>query len=225
MMLQGNGGREFTVVTTQPGGVVTTQTLGGTPLGSPQQIYRALQSQRQVLGEQLRNAQNQRSSLLEQLSNGRQTPATIAGIEKRIATVDERIASLDKQIVASDAQVAQAAAIPGATFVPPPQPRNGPPEEVFVLGGIFMFVVLLPLTIAYARRIWRRSAKTEVTLPPQMAQRMESIEQGVEAIALEVERIGESQRFLTQAMAERIEVRAIADGQGERKAERAEVRR
>jgi hypothetical protein len=81
------------------------------------------------------------------------------------------------------------------------------------------------MSIAFARRIWRRSAKAEVTLPPQMAQRMESIEQGVEAIALEVERIGESQRFLTQAMAERVEMRALGEGHGERKPERAEVRR
>jgi hypothetical protein len=223
-MPQGAGGREVTVITPQPGGGVTIQQTGS-PLGSPQQIYRALQSQRQVLGDQLRNAQNLRSNLVEQMSNGRQSPATIAGIEKRIASQDERIASLDKQIIASDAAVAAAAAVPGATVQPPPPPRNGPPEEVFVLGAIFMFVVLLPLTIAYARRIWRRSANVEVRLAPEMSQRMQSIEDGVEAIALEVERIGESQRFLTQAMAERVEVRAIGDGHGERKAERAELRR
>lgn len=215
---------QVTVVTTQPGGAVTTQTLGA-PAGTPSQIYRALRSQRDVLGEQLRNARDTRSNLLNELSQERQTASTRAGIEKRILLQDERIASLDKQIIATELQIAQAAGVPGATFVPPPPPRTGLDEEIIgVWGVIFMLVVLLPMSIAWARRIWRKSAKAEVTLPPQMAQRMEAIEQGVEAIALEVERIGESQRFLTQAMAERVEVRALEAG-SERKAERAEIRR
>jgi hypothetical protein len=218
-------GGELTIVT-QPGGATTVQVPAGTPLGSPQQVYRAYRSQRDVLGEQLRNAQNQRSNLLRELGQPNQTDATRAGIEKRIVLQDERIASLDKQIIATEAQIAQAAGIPGATYQPPPPPQTGIDDEIIgVWGVIFLFVAVLPASIAFARRIWRRSAKAEVTLPPQMAQRMESIEQGVEAIALEVERIGESQRFLTQAMAERVEVRALGDGHGERKAERAEVRR
>jgi hypothetical protein len=222
-MRQVRGG-ELTIVT-QPGGATTVQVPAGTPIGSPQQIYRALQSQRQVLRDQLQNAQNQRSNLVRELAQSNQT-ATQAGIEKRIVLQDERIASLDRQIIATDQQLAQAAGVPGATYVPPPPPRTGIDEEIIgVWVVVFMLVVLLPMSIAFARRIWRRSAKAEVTLPPQMAQRMESIEQGVEAIALEVERIGESQRFLTQAMAERVEVRALGDGHGERKPERAELRR
>jgi hypothetical protein len=222
-MRQSGPPQQITVRTTGADGVPQTITV---PVGSPQQIYRALRSQRDVLGEQLRNAQNQRSNLLSELGQERQTASTRVGIEKRISAVDDRIASLDKQIIEADAAVAKAAGVPGATYQPPPPPQTGFDEEIIAVWGVvFMFVVLLPLTIAYARRIWRRSAKAEVTLPPQMAQRMESIEQGVEAIALEVERIGESQRFLTQAMAERVEVRAIGDGHGERKAERTEIRR
>ena len=75
-----------------------------------------------------------------------------------------------------------------------------------------MVIVMLPMSIAFARRVWRRSARAEVTLPQEVSQRMESLERGVEAIALEVERIGEGQRFVTAALVERgerVEARAL----------------
>ena len=78
---------------------------------------------------------------------------------------------------------------------------------------MFMFIVLLPMSIAFARRIWRRSAKATVVLPPEMADRMASLERGLDAVALEIERIGEGQRFLTQALAERADgVKALGAG-------------
>ena len=108
-------------------------------------------------------------------------------------------------------------------------PRPGPPEEVYALSGLFMMIVFLPLSVAFARRIWRRSAKATVTLPPEMTQRMESLELGVEAIALEVERIGEGQRFMTQILAERGESLALGAGAAQpipiRQRERVEERR
>jgi hypothetical protein len=202
-MIQGNA----TQLPTPVGQAGTTQIPSG---ASPQMIYRALRDQGDVLREQLRGAQNTRSNLVQQLrEQGGLNDAVRTGIEKRIANVDARIADIDKQIAVSDQAVSQAAAVPGATIRPPVPPRSGPPEEAFALAGFIGFIVLFPLSIAYARRIWRRSARTEVTLPAEMRDRMESLERGVEAIALEVERIGEGQRFVTQALVERQHVPAI----------------
>lgn len=67
--------------------------------------------------------------------------------------------------------------------------------------------VLLPMSIAFSRRIWRRSGKVEVVLPPEMSERMTQLERGVESIAIEVERIGEGQRFVTQVLAARSDAR------------------
>ena len=199
------------------------------PAGSPQAVYRALVSQREILGNQLSDAQRLRENLVGQLSESNQTPATRASLEKRIANADARIADLDKQIAQSDATVAQAAAVPGATVRPPQVPRTGPPDEAYVLTGMFMFIVLLPMSIAFARRIWRRSARAEVTLPPEMSERMAHLERGVEAIAIEVERIGEGQRFVTQVLSERGDARALGAGAAEpipvRQKERVEERR
>lgn len=182
-------------------------------VGDPALMYRALRDQREILGDQQRALQNVRNDLVIQLGQNNQTAATKASLEKRIAEVDARIADLDKQIAASDRAVAEAAGIPGATVHPPSPPRDSPdPDMLAGLSFTLLFVIAIPLSIAYARRIWRRSARTEAVLPPEMAERMAGLERGVEAIALEVERIGEGQRFLTQAMVDRGAVPAVAAG-------------
>ena len=178
-------------------------------------VYRGLRDQRSVLGDQVNELQRMRSNLVRQLNTETQTAATKSSLEKRIASVDERIADVDKQIAKSDQAVATAAAVPGATVRPPDPPRRGVPEEVFVLSGIFMVIVLLPLSVALARRIWRSSSKSQVSLTPELSQRMESMERGVEAIAIEVERIGEGQRYVTNSLRERGDVHALGAGGAE----------
>jgi hypothetical protein len=155
-----------------------------------------------VLEQQLDNLQSQRDNLSRELQQEGVTGADRKGIETRITSMDERITALDKQIAEADAQVAKAAAVPGAAVEPPQPPRNGPPEEVFVLSAIFMFVFFLPMSIAFARRIWRRSPKIVTTFPKELAERLERVEQTVEATAVEIERIGEGQRFMTRLFTE-----------------------
>jgi hypothetical protein len=86
---------------------------------------------------------------------------------------------------------------------PPPFERSGPPEEAFVIGGLFILCAILPISIAFARRIWRRSAGAVTTLPQEMMDRLTRLDQAVDAIAVEVERIGEGQRFMTRVLAEK----------------------
>lgn len=178
-------------------------TVDGAAISSPSAVYQAFRAQRRELGRQLDDLQNSRNRLSELLLN---TPATSTadrkGLEERITSVDARIAAVDKQIAESDAQVARTAAIPGAAADPPEPPRTGPPEEVYVLGAIFMFVFLLPMSIAYARRIWRRSAQVVTSIPRDVADRLMRVEQTVEASAIEIERIGEGQRFMTRVLTE-----------------------
>ena len=179
------------------------------------EVYRALVSQQDILSNQVNQAQRTREQLVNQLSSGDQSAATKISLEKRIASIDAQIADLDLQIANANKAVATAAGVPGATVRPPDPPRNGPPDEAYALGALFMVIVLLPMSLAFTRRIWRRSARAEVTLPPEMSQRMESLERGMDAIALEVERIGEGQRFVTQALTERGEIRAVGAGAAE----------
>lgn len=169
----------------------------------PSAIYQAFVNQRSELRDQLETLQDARRDLSRQLQDPMVTGADRAGLEKHISELDGRITSLDQQIATADAQVARAAAVPGAVIPPPPVIRNGPPDEVYVLGGIFMFVVLMPLSIAYARRLWRRGAAVVSALPQELMDRLTRLDQAVDSIAVEVERIGEGQRFVTRVLADR----------------------
>lgn len=182
--------------------------------GSPSATYEALRHSRDELRNQLGGLEDQREDLVEQLAEPTSVGPVKQGIESRIAAIDARITAIDRQIADADAAVARAAAVPGAIVPPPPDPPEpGPPEEFWVIMGIFMFVVVLPLTIAYARRIWRRGAAAITSLPQDIYDRFSRLEQGVDAIAVEVERIGEGQRFLTRLHTEQ---RGIAAGGAQR---------
>jgi hypothetical protein len=50
---------------------------------------------------------------------------------------------------------------------------------------------------------WIRRPRALGTLPSDLTERLERIERAVDTTALEVERIGEGQRFLTRALGER----------------------
>lgn len=183
---------------------------------SPTAVYRAQVAQRKELADQLEELQDTREELVQSLTESSVTGAGRPGVEARITALDARIAEVDKQLAVADAAVARAAGIPGAVVEDPPVPRDGPPEEVFVLGGMFIFVVLLPLSIAYARRIWRRSAAVVTSLPQEVMDRLTRLDHAVDSIAVEVERIGEGQRFMTRVLAEKAPSAAALGGQEQR---------
>jgi chromosome segregation ATPase len=175
-------------------------------------IYEGFRAQRRELTNQLNELENTRREITSQMEDAPAGAAQLKALESRMADVDARIASVDHQLASNAAQTAQAAAIPGAVIQPPPMPNQGPPEDAYVLGGLFMIIVLLPLSIALARRIWRRSAAVVTSFPRELAERLSRMEQAVEATAVEVERIGEGQRFLTRLFTEGEGARAIGAG-------------
>jgi hypothetical protein len=181
---------------------------------SAKQIYDALRSQRRELVNQLEDLQGQRDDIANQLRQPGLSDADKAGLQQRLATMDNRLIRLDLARAEADAAVAKQAAIPGSIMPDPPRPpQQGPPEEVIALMAFAIFVIGLPLTIAYARRIWRKGAPT--ALPQEIYDRFNRVEQSLDAIAIEVERVGESQRFLTRMQAEQAE-RALGAGPAQR---------
>jgi hypothetical protein len=96
-----------------------------------------------------------------------------------------------------------------ATLVPPPIPapvrrKQLPDGLVDMMGIIFGAVTVMslgtPLVKAWARRFERRY---EVQQNAQIEQRLAAIEQAIETVAVEVERISEGQRFTTKLLADR----------------------
>ena len=171
---------------------------------SPTAVYQGYVAQRSELRDQLETLQDARRDLSRQLQDPMVTGADRAGLEQHVTEIDARITALDKQIASADAQVAQAASVPGAVVREPPYHRPGPPEGAFVLGGLFIVVVFFPLAIAYSRRLWRRGGAVMAALPGELMDRLTRLDQSVDSIAVEVERIGEGQRFVTRVLSERV---------------------
>jgi len=189
--------------------------LPGTPGATASAIYEALKAQRRELGNQLENLEDRRRDLTQRLEEPTIAGADRKGVEQRIVEIDERISSIGKQIAESDGMIARQAGVPGAVQPPREIRREGPPEEVFVLAGMFIVIVLLPLSIALARRIWRRGVATITKLPAELTDRLTRLEQGMDAVAVEVERIGEGQRYMARLMGEDGSLRAIGAGAAE----------
>jgi hypothetical protein len=175
-------------------------------------IYEGFRAQRRELNNQLDELQSTRREITSQMEDVAAGAPARTALEARMTDVDSRIKGVDQLLATNALQVSQAAAIPGAVVEPPRVIVEGPPEDAYVLGGLFMIIVLLPLSIALARRIWRRSAAVVTSFPRELAERLSRMEQAVEATAVEVERIGEGQRFLTRLFTEGEGARAIGAG-------------
>jgi hypothetical protein len=193
-------------------------TLGVAPVAgaarsapSASAIYEGFRAQRRELTNQLQELEGTRRDITSQLEDV-PVGAERQSLESRLSDVDSRIKGVDQMLAANAAQVSQAAAIPGAVVELPRVIDNGPPEEVYVLSGLFMLIVLLPISVAFARRIWRRGTAAVAAFPREIGERLLRMEQALEATAVEVERIGEGQRFLTRLFTEGEGARSIGAG-------------
>jgi len=184
----------------------------GADATGPSAIYEGFRAQRRELTNQLEELESTRSALSSSLTNVNSVDPRRKALEERLGEVDKRIATVDGMLAANSAQLAQAAAVPGAVVEPPRMIKQGPPEEAYIVATMFMLIVLLPLSIAMARRIWKRSVTTVTSFPRELADRLGRMENALEATSLEVERIGEGQRFLTRLFTERESAKAIGAG-------------
>ena len=82
-----------------------------------------------------------------------------------------------------------------------------PPEARDISIAFFLtvaaIIILLPLARAFARRMDRRSGAAQI--PPEVSAQLDHLNQAVDAIALEVERISEAQRFTTRLLTDQRE--------------------
>ena len=88
-------------------------------------------------------------------------------------------------------------------------------DEVIVFGQVATIVVALVASLATIGVLTTRSilkAKNRTTvLPERNDARLEQLQQSIDAIAVEVERIAEAQRFSARLLAERGEAPAKSD--------------
>ena len=129
----------------------------------------------------------------------------------RSAIQDANNAARDAAIAAQDAARAAGTNM-GPVLVPPSPPGMGmtappgfegggiPPQVADISIAFFVMCAVMvigwPLARAFGKRIERRSEMA--TINPVMADQLQRIEQAVDAMSIEVERISESQRFMAR---------------------------
>ena len=84
-------------------------------------------------------------------------------------------------------------------------------ELVVAIAGMITSVIIvlgLPLVFVHARRIWKKDSAGSAPVSGETVHRLERIEHAIDAMAVEVERISEGQRFVTKLLADRGQERA-----------------
>ena len=84
--------------------------------------------------------------------------------------------------------------------IPDIPPRVSDVSMMFIL-CLAAAIILTPLMRAFGRMLERRVPQHQ--LPPEVTSQLARMEQAIEAVAVEVERVSEGQRFATKLLAER----------------------
>lgn len=158
------------------------------------------------LSDQLKSATGRRRDVERSLRSA--TGADKAGLEQRLGVLDARIARLEGDIDANGSQLASLPAtrlgitqpaFPGDNFQ-----RNRAMNNLVPIVIVFTLFVLSPIAVSISRMLWKRGSMPKYVPPsPENAQRLERMEQAIDSIAIEIERVSEGQRFVTRLMSDR----------------------
>lgn len=158
-----------------------------------------LRSARNELSNQLNSVNNRREELVTELRSA--DANAVPGLQARLKVLDSRLVQIEQDIQTTGQQLVAAQQACG---VVPASGRDVPPafwnSDVGEFAGVMGTLVL---TFAAVRLIWTRNRPKPVPLRDAEADlRMERLEQAVDAIAIEVERVGEAQRFQARLLNE-----------------------
>ncbi|HYV97269.1 MAG TPA: hypothetical protein VE967_07460 [Gemmatimonadaceae bacterium] len=166
----------------------------------PQAAYEGAVRVRDEIRRQISDLVNQRSRISDRISQEAPSGADRAGLEERMTALDKQLVVLYEKEAAANAEVARAVSQPGV-YVPSSQRdnNNGEPPADLILASLFIVFVLAPLSVAMAIRLLKRKSKQQAQPSDDRLARLEAT---MESVAIEVERIGEGQRFVTNLLIE-----------------------
>lgn len=205
----------------QPQAPATPQAPAPAPVVVQDADLGALRTQLADLSVERAGLKAQWDGLRTQLDDMLRSNPARPGVQQQWANVGVQLANVDGKMATLGARIALKQ---GRPFNMPPRANPGVPNFPFVFPNMtapavsaLAMVLLLPISIAWARRIVRR-APGPTPVPNDVTMRLDRIEQAVDTIAIEVERISEGQRFVTRLMAGRPATPAAADGSASDKA-------
>jgi len=178
---------------------------------APQTLMRPLtqaeisvvRNQRSEMSEQLSSAQNRRARLLDEMRSA--PPGTEQGLREQFQVLNNRIVAIETDIEAAG-RTLRTGQVPQGTILVPPRSGLGGLNQTdnAERGAALAATVLIPIFALFVWRGWRRGRRGQQAVPhsAEYESRFERLEQAVDAIALEIERVGESQRYQTKLLAE-----------------------
>jgi hypothetical protein len=192
--------------------VIVTDGTAPIPIVAPKTVQelRGLRAQRSELSSQLSSAANRRERLVRELNKTQPGPAR-TGLEQRIAVLDKRMVQLESDISTTGQRLATPEA--GTLSTAEQQTSFGGLSrgDVRTISSLFIIFVLAPLALAAARNMWKRGNRPAPPPPDvENARKMEQLQQAVDTIAVEMERVSEGQRFVTRLLSEQQRIPAIA---------------
>lgn len=172
------------------------------------QEVEALRIRLNDLREELQDAASRRRTISEQLrsADSRARP----GLEDRMGVLDARIVRIERDISTAGEQLRNSdpiALVEARAQSPDPAViAERITGEIVPIVAIISVFFLAPLAIAIARFIWKRAvspAPRPALADQATQQRLDQLQQSVDTIAIEVERISEGQRFVTKLLSDR----------------------
>lgn len=174
------------------------------PSGDQHELH-MLMAKRIELQQQLESLTDRRGEVADQM-HGAEAPAR-PGLVARLQALDERIARLEQEILQADDAIASGVA---AGIIVPPMEQTGtsePPqipafsdEAVKVMIGEGLAFVLLGIVLYQLG--WRRAKAKFARATPDESGRIDQLQNSVDAIAVEIERISEGQRYVSKVLHE-----------------------
>lgn len=189
----------------------------GTPTASPLVLsLDQLRARGSELSRQLNSATSRRDGLTRDIR--RASTASKPGLQQQYDALSTRIVQIEQDIAINGQLLVQARGLQGGndndnTSTGAPGWPNVNQIDGTPIAICFTLFVLAPIALAFARNIWKRGSRPVAAPSSREADlRMERVEQAVDAIAVEVERISEGQRFVTQLMTQ---APALGEGQAQ----------
>ena len=165
---------------------------------------RALQEQRSQLADQLDNVSSRRSDIARELA-GTGAESARQGLQARIDILDQRILQLETDLARTGRELSMVS--PEVLASTGQWNDRGGDSSDFGEGmaaGGFSALFFMSFVLLFLRRRWKRRAvpARAGALDSDSSQRLQRLEQGMDAIAIEIERVSEGQRFVTKLLSE-----------------------
>jgi hypothetical protein len=174
-----------------------------------------LVGQRRQLVAEIEDLQRNKVDIADKLTAASREQAsiyrqTIAELDQQLSGARTALRGIESAIAARQGIAASRAPVAGVIVQHPRPPvmafpENDPFPMYLGAGALTLVALSIAAGMVYARRLRRDTAAAIRQLQTDLHGTLQKLTHGVDAMAVEVERIGEGQRFVTKALAEKKE--------------------